>query len=43
MDGAELRQMMEQYGSGVAPAADAVPEGTVLEPGPNGSPCAHAE
>jgi len=43
MDGAELRQMMEQYAPGVVPPAAADPEGTVLEPGANGSPCAHAE
>ena len=44
MDGAELRQMMEQYAPGAfPPAADADPEGTVLEPGANGSPCAHAD
>jgi cell division protease FtsH len=42
MDGAELRQMMEQYAPGTAPPS-ADPEGTVLEPGANGNPCAHAE
>ena len=42
MDGAELRQMMDQYGPGpAAPAEDKTT--TVLEPGgPVGEPCIHA-
>ena len=42
MDGAELRQMLEQYGPG--PSAPRGRQGdTVLEPGADGNPCAHAE
>ncbi len=42
MDGAELRQMMDQYAPGT-PAPNGEKATTVLEPGgPGGEPCIHA-